>query len=55
MAALFGEIFFDNRAQRLVGNGLERAMIAQGGQFLRERVRREQPDEGSRVIGIDTA
>ena len=55
MAAFFGEIFFDCRAQRFVGDRIQRALIAERGQFLGERVRGEQPDEALDVVRIDAA
>ena len=55
VAAFLGEIFFDRRAERFVGHRVQRALIAERGQFLGERVRGEQPDKTLDVVRIDAA
>src|SRR6202022_1326505 len=44
-----------HRAQRFVGHRVERALIAERGQFLGQRMRGEQPDESLGVMRIDAA
>ena len=54
MAAFLGEIFFDNRAQRFIGNRLQRALIAEGGpigrrlDFLCQELNREANTLGAK-------
>ena len=52
MAAFLGEIFFDRRAERFVGHRVQRALIAERGQFLVQIVHHGRRDE-TVLAGVD--
>ncbi len=55
MFSFLGQIFFDGRDQRGIVDGLERALIAERGEFFRERVRGEQARQDPGVMRVNAA